>query len=58
VDLSSLVTHAFGLDDINDALDLLASSREDVMVVALHPGQGRERGILEAVGAGALDDEC
>lgn len=37
VDLTPLVTHHFGLDDIGDALDLFASQRDGVMKVALKP---------------------
>jgi threonine dehydrogenase-like Zn-dependent dehydrogenase len=37
VDLTPLVTHHFGLDDIADALDLFSSQRDGVMKVALKP---------------------
>jgi threonine dehydrogenase-like Zn-dependent dehydrogenase len=43
VDLTPLVTHHFGLDDIADALDLFSSQRDGVMKVALKPA-----GILDA----------
>jgi threonine dehydrogenase-like Zn-dependent dehydrogenase len=38
VDLSPLVTHRFGLDDIHEAFDLFAAQRDGVMKVALKPG--------------------
>jgi threonine dehydrogenase-like Zn-dependent dehydrogenase len=38
VDLSPLVTHRFGLDDIHEAYDVFASQRDGVMKVALKPG--------------------
>jgi threonine dehydrogenase-like Zn-dependent dehydrogenase len=37
VDLTPLVTHHFGLDDIGEALDLFSSQRDGVMKVALKP---------------------
>jgi len=37
VDLTPLVTHCFGLDDIGEALDLFSSQRDGVMKVALKP---------------------
>src|SRR5262245_23764915 len=37
VDLSPLVTHHFGLDDIQAAFDLFSSQRDGVLKVALHP---------------------
>src|SRR6187401_2915906 len=55
VDLSPLITHRFALDDIETAFDLFSSGREGVLKVALYPEKARhERGMLEAVGAGAL----
>jgi threonine dehydrogenase-like Zn-dependent dehydrogenase len=43
VDLTPLVTHRFGLDDIGDALDLFSSQRDGVMKVALKP-----EGVIDA----------
>ena len=37
VDLSPLVTHRFGLDDIHEAYDLFAAQRDGVMKIALTP---------------------
>jgi alcohol dehydrogenase len=42
VDLSPLVTHSFGLDDIHEALDLFSSQRDGVMKVALKPAHMTE----------------
>jgi len=44
VDLSPLLTHTFGLDDIHEALDLFSSQRDGVMKVTLKPA-----GITEAL---------
>lgn len=38
IDLTPLITHHFGLDDIESALDLFAHQREGVLKVAIHPG--------------------
>ena len=37
VDLSSLVTPKFALDDIEAAVDLFSHQRDGVLKVALHP---------------------
>jgi threonine dehydrogenase-like Zn-dependent dehydrogenase len=37
VDLSPLVTHRFGLDQIQDAFDLFSHQRDGVLKVALRP---------------------
>jgi alcohol dehydrogenase len=58
VDLAPLVTHDFALDDIEEAFDLFSHQRDGVMKVALHPGATHSRRLFEAVGAGALDDQC
>jgi threonine dehydrogenase-like Zn-dependent dehydrogenase len=58
VDLTPLLTHQFALDDIEDALDLFSSQRDGVLKVALYPNAVHSRRLLEAVGAGALDDQC
>lgn len=47
VDLTPLVTHHFGLDDIHDALDLFSSQQDGVMKVALKPAS-----VTEAVQVG------
>jgi alcohol dehydrogenase len=59
VDLTPLITHHFALDDIEDALDLFSHQRDNVLKVALYPEKQRHhRRMLEAVGAGRLDDQC
>jgi threonine dehydrogenase-like Zn-dependent dehydrogenase len=40
VDLSSLVTHRFSLDNITDAFDLFSGQRDGVLKVALYPAAG------------------
>jgi threonine dehydrogenase-like Zn-dependent dehydrogenase len=58
VDLSPLVTHHFGLDNIEEAIDLFSGQRDGVLKVALYPtpaGIG-QRSVPAAVAA--LDDEC
>lgn len=42
VDLTPLVTHHFGLDDIESALDLFSSQRDGVMKIALKPARVAE----------------
>jgi threonine dehydrogenase-like Zn-dependent dehydrogenase len=58
VDLTPLLTHTFALDDIEDALDLFSNQRDGVLKVALYPNAVPSRRLLEAVGVGALDDQC
>jgi alcohol dehydrogenase len=59
VDLTPLVTHHFTLDDIDEAFDLFSHQRDGVLKVALYPEKARHhRRMLEAVGAGALDEQC
>jgi alcohol dehydrogenase len=58
VDLTPLVTHRFALDDIAEAFDLFSHQRDGVLKVAIHPGVFKSRGLLEAVGTGALDNQC
>ena len=43
VDLSPLITHRFGLDQIRDAYNLFSTQREGVLKVALRPGIRRWR---------------
>jgi len=57
VDLTSLVTHRFALDDIHEALDLFSHQRDGVLKVALYPDAARAARQLEAVGA-ARDEQC
>jgi hypothetical protein len=38
VDLTPLVTHQYGLDDIEEAFDLFSHQRDGVLKVALYPG--------------------
>jgi alcohol dehydrogenase len=55
VDLSPLVTHSFGLDDIHEAYGLFSEQRAGVLKVALYPNAavvgGDERRASETVGA-------
>jgi threonine dehydrogenase-like Zn-dependent dehydrogenase len=39
VDLTPLVTHHFGLDDIQDALELFSARRDGVMKIAITPAR-------------------
>ena len=55
VDLSPIVTHRFGLDDIHEAFELFASQRDGVMKVALTPHTRVHLPSSEEVGA---DMEC
>jgi len=57
VDLTPLITHRFGLDDIEEALDLFSHQRDGVLKVALYPErQAFDR--FERVAVGAMDDQC
>jgi threonine dehydrogenase-like Zn-dependent dehydrogenase len=58
VDLSSLVTHRFALDDIHEAYDLFSHQRDGVLKVALYPDAARARAGCEHVGVGAMDEQC
>ena len=44
VDLTSLITHRFALDDIEEAFDLFSHQRDGVLKVALCPGKAQEVG--------------
>jgi alcohol dehydrogenase len=55
VDLSSLVTHRFALDDIQEAYELFASQRDGVMKIALHPAMTDTSRQLTYC---AVDEEC
>jgi alcohol dehydrogenase len=57
VDLTPLVTHRFGLEDIEEAFDVFSHQRDRVMKVALYPGVANPR-LLESIGAGALNAQC
>jgi threonine dehydrogenase-like Zn-dependent dehydrogenase len=58
VDLSSLITHHFALDDIESAFDLFSHQRDGVLKVALHPSMPKADRMPRLVGAGAMDSEC
>jgi threonine dehydrogenase-like Zn-dependent dehydrogenase len=58
VDLSSLVTHSFALDDIHEAYDLFSHQRDGVLKVALYPDAARVKAEREHVGVGAIDEQC
>jgi threonine dehydrogenase-like Zn-dependent dehydrogenase len=57
VDLTPLVTHRFGLEDIADAYEVFARQQYGVMKVALHPTKERGDQLLSpaSVGAGEAD---
>jgi alcohol dehydrogenase len=55
VDLSPLVTHRFGLDDIHEAYELFAAQRGGVMKIALTPHVRPHLPSSEEVG---VDVEC
>jgi alcohol dehydrogenase len=57
VDLSSLVTHRFALDDIQEAFDLFSHQRDGVLKVALYPDAG-VKAARQEVGVGAMDEQC
>ena len=38
LDLAKMVTHRFALDQIEDAYDLFANQRDNVLKVAIRPG--------------------
>jgi threonine dehydrogenase-like Zn-dependent dehydrogenase len=48
VDLSPLVTHHFGLDDIEHAYEVFSRQRDGVLKVALYPGLGRDEAAKRA----------
>jgi threonine dehydrogenase-like Zn-dependent dehydrogenase len=58
VDLSPLVTHHFGLDDIAAAYELFSHQRDGVLKVALHPGMPANGSAVQTAGVGAIDDQC
>ena len=58
VDLTSLVTHKFALDDIEEAFDLFSHQRDGVLKVALYPDPARATAPRETVGAYAMDEQC
>lgn len=55
VDLSQLVTHRFGLDDIHTAYELFSTQRDGVMKVALTPHMRVHLPSSEEIG---VDSEC
>ena len=58
VDLTSLVTHKFALDDIEAAFDLFSHQRDGVLKVALYPDAARVKAAgRKAVGVGVLDEQ-
>jgi len=57
VDLSPLVTHHFGLEDIQDAFDLFSQQRDGVLKFALHPSTHIEP-TQTLAGARAMGDMC
>jgi len=57
VDLSPLVTHHFGLDQIEEAFDLFSHQRDGVLKVALHPSFHVDRA-TRLTGERAMDEVC
>jgi threonine dehydrogenase-like Zn-dependent dehydrogenase len=58
VDLTSLVSHHFALDDIQEAFDLFSHQRDGVLKVALYPDATRAVRPTAAVAVGAMDEQC
>ena len=58
VDLTSLVSHHFALDDIQEAFDLFSHQRDGVLKVALYPDAARAVRLTAAVAVGAMDEQC
>ena len=58
VDLTSLVTHQFALDDIEEAFELFSHQRDGVLKVALYPDRVRAERPREIAAVGALDEQC
>ena len=58
VDLTSLVTHRFALDDIEEAFDVFSHQRDGVLKVALYPDAARVPRARREVGVGAIDEQC
>jgi alcohol dehydrogenase len=52
VDLTPLVTHRFGLDDVDEAFDLFSHQRDGVLKVALRPTAAAERELATATAHG------
>jgi threonine dehydrogenase-like Zn-dependent dehydrogenase len=58
VDLTPLVTHKFALDHIEEAFDLFSHQQDGVLKVALYPALPTAGARREAVGVGAVDEQC
>jgi hypothetical protein len=58
VDLTSLVTHRFALDDIQEAFDLFSHQRDGVLKVALYPDTVHVKAAGQEVAVGAIDEQC
>jgi hypothetical protein len=58
VGLTSIVTPRSARDDIDEGFELFSHRRGGVLKVALYRKTARHRRMLEAIGAGALDDQC
>jgi hypothetical protein len=56
--LTSLVSHHFALDDIQEAFDLFSHQRDGVLKVALYPDAVRAVRPTAAVAVGAMDEQC
>jgi hypothetical protein len=58
VDLTTLVTHRFALDSIEEAFDVFSHQRDGVLKVALYPDASRLESARETAGVGAVDELC
>ncbi len=57
IDLSPLVTHEFALEELPDALELLAARRDGVVKVALHPAVRAQDRLLDTAKVSAVLDD-
>jgi threonine dehydrogenase-like Zn-dependent dehydrogenase len=58
VDLRSLVTHHFSLEDIGSAYELFSQARDGVLKVALHPDAPKVGGPLQFTSPAKVDELC
>jgi hypothetical protein len=56
--VTSLVTHRFALDDIEEAFDLFSHQRDGVLKVPLYPDAARVQDAWRDLGVGAIDEPC
>ena len=58
VDLRPLVTHAFALDNIEEAFALFSEQRDRVLKVALYPDASKAAILPQFAEVAALDEVC